>query len=279
MPAKIKTLDLVMDAHVHLYDGYDIRSVLGEAREHLRCLATTLGLPRPLPVLGLTERHDHQVFEALKSGRIPLGPDRQVRPLPESAGLAIDFAEGEPGLLVLAGRQIVTAERIEVLGLILEHRVPDGLPLNDTVAQVREHGGIPVLSWAPGKWFGRRGRLVGDLISRAAPGDLILGDTSLRPWGWGEPGLMKAARRRGFRVVAGSDPLPFPEDARYAGQVATVYSSVAVDEQRPASTVRDLLLHGTPLRWRAGIRLSPICVFFRLLKHHKVSGKTALQTN
>ncbi|HOW96193.1 MAG TPA: hypothetical protein P5567_08290 [Kiritimatiellia bacterium] len=263
---------MIADTHVHLYRCYDIPDTIRKAIEHLRELARAAQQPDALPVLCLTERHDHHVFDELKSGRLRLDPGK-VSALPdEPAGLRIDGGSGEGCAYLLAGRQVITRERIEVLGLAMASFVEDGLPLEDTVARVRAQGGLPVLSWAPGKWFFGRGRIVGAFISRSAPGDLLLGDTSLRPLFWGEPRLMRAGRRRGLRVVSGSDPLPFAEDARWAGRVATVYAPAPMDEARPVAAIARRLLQDTPLRERAGARLCPSQVALRLLRNRKARG-------
>ena len=264
---------LVVDTHVHLYRCYDIAATIRKARVHLLELAEALHVPDPVPVLCLTERHDHHVFEELKAGRLRLDPARVSAVPNEPAGLRIHDHDDPGPAYLLAGRQVVTRERIEVLGLALASFVEDGLPLEDTVARIRAQGGLPVLSWAPGKWLFGRGRIVREFIARSSPGDLLLGDTSLRPLFWGEPRILRAARRRGFRVVAGSDPLPFAADASWAGRVATVYGPAPLDEARPVAAIARRLLRDAPLRERTGARLGPSQVALRLLRNRQARGR------
>jgi len=144
---------------------------------------------------------------------------------------------------LVAGRQIVTAERIEVLGLAMPGRVDDGRPAPDTVAAVQAAGGVPVLAWAPGKWFFARGRVVLDIIARHPPGALLLGDTTLRPTVWPEPAIMRAARKRGYGIAAGSDPLPFAGEEARMGAYASVIEA-PFDAQNPLASARAALRQG-----------------------------------
>jgi hypothetical protein len=262
---------LIADTHVHLYRCYDIGTTLRRAYENLMGLARILSLPNPVPVLCLTERHDHHVFGGLKTGRLRLDPDRVTAVPGEPAGLILQAGDNAPSLILLAGRQIITREKIEVLGLAMASLVSDGLSLEETVARVREQGGIPVLSWAPGKWFFGRGRIVRTFVSRVAPGEILLGDTSLRPRGWREPRIMRVGRRRGLGVVAGSDPLPFVADALWAGRVATAYRPAPFDWNHPVAEITHRLLREVPLQRRIGVRLSPAQVLVRLLHNRKAA--------
>ncbi|OQA26134.1 MAG: hypothetical protein BWY59_01499 [Verrucomicrobia bacterium ADurb.Bin345] len=264
----------VVDTHVHLYCCYDIAAAIQAAHANLEGLARNLGLKSFVPAVCLTERFDHHIFSELKQGRVVRGSGLTIEGSRHPAGLVVQVRGRATPLILLAGRQIVTMERIEVLGLVMEDVVPDGLPLEETLCRVRAAGGIPVLSWAPGKWFGVRGRRVRDLIQSANPSELLLGDTSLRPWLWGEPLIMRMGRLRGLRVVSGSDPLPFPEDAAHAGRLASVYSPQSRDLGDPVAGIVRSLRSETPWRSRAGVRLSPISVFIRLLRNYKVTTES-----
>jgi hypothetical protein len=99
---------------------------------------------------------------------------------------------------------------------------------------------VPVLAWAPGKWFFKRGDAVVRLLGRYAAGKLLLGDTTLRPTIWAEPRLMRLARSRGFGILAGSDPLPVPGEELMLGRYATVLEG-DIDPTRPLEGVRKIL--------------------------------------
>jgi hypothetical protein len=68
---------------------------------------------------------------------------------------------------------------------------------------------LTAINWAPGKWWGSRGKIVSQVLSQPPDKHLFIGDTAMRPSLWPLPDLMRNAMQNGWRVVAGSDPLPF----------------------------------------------------------------------
>lgn len=53
----------------------------------------------------------------------------------------------------MAGRQIVTAEKLEVLALGTDLDIDDGRPIREVLSLVTENGGLPVIPWGAGKWW------------------------------------------------------------------------------------------------------------------------------
>jgi len=152
---------------------------------------------------------------------------------------------------------------------------PRGLPGRSTEADWRGRErhttttGLTVAAWAPGKWFGARGKVVSGLLRRFGPGGIALGDTTLRPQGWATPFIMRAARRRGFRVLAGSDPLPFGGEECRPGSYHTV---VEADAGPAALAGRLLELPAASLR-TGGARGSLLTVARRLKAHKRASHR------
>jgi hypothetical protein len=223
---------LIADGHVHLYPFYDLPRAVSSLEGNLRKHGIS-GIPAGF----LAERHDCHVFRELREGRLRL-PGMDFRPAGEGC-LAL-HGEAGPRLFLFPGRQIVTAERLEILALTVDIQLPDGSPAADVVERVQASGGVPVLAWAPGKWFFKRGNVVAGLLRRFAAGKLLLGDTTLRPTLWAEPRLMRHARSRGFGILAGSDPLPFAGEEGNLGRYATVLEG-EFDSGSPRTGVRRML--------------------------------------
>jgi hypothetical protein len=120
--------------------------------------------------------------------------------------------------------------------------------------------------------FGRR-RIVEGLLEGTSPKDLLIGDSSLRPAGWPEPGLMRAARRAGFRIVAGSDPLPFAGEERMLGRYG-VAGDGAFDPRCPAASLRRWLNDPASAFRRVGTR-SPLAQVLRRLAGNARAGRAA----
>ena len=234
---------VVADTHVHLYPGYDLALALSS-------LAANLGrTPAGAHAGFFAERHDCQTFAALLENAARHSRDGfEIRQLAEPGALLLTVA-GAPPVHLFAGRQIVTAERIELLALLAPEAPPDGLPAERVVAAVLEAGGVPVLGWSPGKWWRGRGRLVRGLLERFGADSLLLGDTALRPAFSPEPSIMREARRRGVGVIAGSDPLPFSGEERLLGSYASIFTG-AIDPARPVESARRLLYSAAATRHR-----------------------------
>lgn len=218
------------DAHVHLYPVYDRDALLDAVAANAARLA-----PGAAMALALLRRAGQGGLEEM----LAPGGGRWARVRMADAHCAI-MSEGRREIHVFAARQVAAHERLEALGLCGDADVPDGLPLAESLARLRAAGLLPVLAWGLGKWLGARGRLVRATIAAHGPGDLLLGDSALRPVCWGTPRPMAAARRRGLRVVCGSDPLPRPGEERAAGCYATVIEG-DLDPSAPSAGLRRLL--------------------------------------
>jgi hypothetical protein len=252
---------IIADTHVHLYPCYDAEKLFGCA---LRRLGEHDG--SAVKMVCLTERADCHYFRDLREGRAgcPLpGAECEVGGEGEVVLLK---REGGVELYVLAGRQIVTAERLEILALTLDRSFPDGEPAEAMIRAILESGGVPVLSWAPGKWFFGRRRTVGSLIESFQAGELLVGDTSLRPTIWPEPFLMQRARRAGLGVLAGSDPLPAPGEEIFAGGYATLLDA-DFDDRGPVASIRRALKSPGLCVQRVGRRCGLIEALARLRRH------------
>ena len=155
---------------------------------------------------------------------------------------------GGAPIFIVAGRQSVTAEDLEVLALGTREHIADGLPLAATVEAARRAGALPVLPWGVGKWTGRRGALV-----RAAAADqagfpcLYLADSGVRPGLLPRPTLIAEAERAGRIALAGSDPLDLGAEEGKAGRFGFV-AAAEIDAARPFGALAD---------WLARQRVSP----------------------
>jgi hypothetical protein len=146
-------------------------------------------------------------------------------------------------LFLIAGRQIVTAEGLEVLALATTATYRDGIPIKELLASVQEREDIPVIPWGVGKWIGRRGKIVSTLV-RAEAGKLFcLGDNSGRPLFWKRPFLFKIAESLNVPILPGSDPLPFRSEQKRGGSFGFSIDAI-IDPKKPAESLRALLSNG-----------------------------------
>lgn len=242
---------IIADMHLHVYPVYDTETILRGCVQRLSELS-----PATVCAACLTERHDCHVYHSLLASAASAvsGDDSSASPRFEALenGRCIVFRAGGglPPLFILPGRQISTRERVEVLCIGSDASIPDGEPAEITIRRIGEVGGLPVLAWAVGKWLFKRRRVVNHLLDTFGPGRLLIGDSSMRPVFWPEPGPMRRARRQGYRVLAGSDPLPKAGDEAQAGRYATLLGS-KLDPRKPAaSLLAGVMNPAAPLGYR-----------------------------
>ncbi len=214
-----------VDGHVHLETADP--ALLDAAADNLRLSSTH---DPALGVLMLTEMPRLSFFDSLK--RLATGCSE------EDISFWHRRASQLP-LLVVAGRQISTAERLEVLALGTRATLPDGEPLATVLAWCKRHGAFPVLPWGVGKWLGHRGTVVARALATCNPRNLALGDNGGRPAFWGVPAF-RFAREKGVKIVPGSDPLPLAGQSRRIGCYGFDIA-VDVDERTPARAILDAL--------------------------------------
>jgi hypothetical protein len=236
----------LVDAHVHFHPCFDLQTFLDGA---LRNFRNARKAAEGTGYLLLTESAGAHWFQRWRDG-LNAGGGWRFELTPEDESLLAVSGTGER-LVLVAGRQIVTRERLEVLALGRDLELPDGLPLVETLERVRESEALPVLPWGFGKWWGRRGAVVAETLGH--DGELFLGDNGgrLGP----EPALFRQARKLGIRLLPGSDPLPFARHAGLAGSYGFVLPH-AVDTDRPAATLlRRIRESGQPRAFgrRAGL--------------------------
>jgi len=229
---------LLVDGHVHFHDCFDPLAFLDAAHENLRQAAARRDLPDAGGCLLFTESRGAAFFRSVRDGAVSVDGWRFSR---TAEGESV-FAEGEaePPLLLVAGRQVVTSERLEVLALGVDADFEDGHGLRETLAEVIEADGVPVIPWGFGKWTGRRGRLVTEAVDAAAPGRLFLGDNGGRLSLGAAPEHFAVAEDRRVPVLPGSDPLPFPDQVDRAGSYGFVLPGPP-DPERPAAWIKERL--------------------------------------
>lgn len=204
------------DTHVHFYDCFDERWFLSAATNHL---CTESGKKDEISAaLCLTETSGDHWFSKLQTvGLDARDGDAEwdlIRTREENS-LLVRNRQGDT-IAIIAGRQIVCVERLELLALGLARTISDGQPIRDTMRQVADQNAIPVLAWGAGKWTGARGKIVEQLISDP-PCSFLIGDNGGRLAILPEPSLFSKAREREIAILPGSDPLPFSWNSKNVG--------------------------------------------------------------
>lgn len=224
---------IAIDSHVHFHSA-------AGALEALRIAKEKLSSAGRIGVVMLAERQGFDVLDQIRESLVATA---------EPEALWLDDSRS---LLILAGRQVITSEKLEVLALATTAQLPDGLPAEEVVAKLDAADALVALPWGVGKWIGKRGALVDRLIAAARPGRLFLGDNGGRPGFW--PVHQFDA---GLPVLSGSDPLPLPG---WPHAVASLASMIEADllPDTPAKSLKAALRDPATRIERIGSLAGPI---------------------
>jgi hypothetical protein len=235
---------IFVDAHVHLHPCFDVPSFLNHAAQNVRLAAAQWGIRSgEIGCLMLTESREVDRFENLRRRNAADLGDWELRTTAEACSLIADrhaAAGGTDRLILIAGRQIATAERLEVLALATREQFPDGISIRDTIGRVLDCGAVCVLPWGFGKWTGRRGRLIEDLIQSDLADQVFLGDNAGRLIYSLRPRHFKMAKAKGVILLPGTDPFPWRRDVSKPGAYGFVLRG-DVDLNAPARQLKNFL--------------------------------------
>lgn len=193
-----------VDGHVHLQDGFGIDAVLSAAAGHFAAASATTGAT-PKGVLLLSEIAGTDRFAELLGTTGDWQFSETGEPQSRLAQRGPDGAQ----IAVVSGRQVISAEGLEVQALGTRAQFADETPLDQLLEEIPASGALAVLPWGVGKWSGRRGARIADLVAEGPtrPG-LFLADSGVRPAALARPALLAQGEATGWRVLAGTDPLP-----------------------------------------------------------------------
>jgi hypothetical protein len=239
---------VLVDGHVHVYDCFSVAAVFDAAATNFAAAARRIaGIRGYDGVLCLVESAAERFLDGVRSGakgRVWRAAQGYWEAEPNNEPESLIVRCGGTRLAVIAGRQLVTRERLEVLALGTTARLRDGDAIEATLAAVRETGAVAVLPWGVGKWLGQRGAVVARILADPQWRQVAVGDNGNRLALGPEPAQLKAARRAGRCVLPGSDPLPlFGQESRVGSYGFAVNADL--DWQRPAAQLLAILRSGT----------------------------------
>lgn len=234
---------ILADAHVHIYDCFDLEQFFDAALLNFQTEAKQQKeeIQNCLFFLLLTEGAQQNWFlriaQEAVTEKISFGKWSVALTAEKICLLACHDLCPDVKIYLVAGRQIVTAEKLEVLALFTEQFYDDGSSLKNTVENVRENGSIPVIPWGAGKWFGKRGRILKRFLDLYHGNDLLLGDNGGRPSFWPTPPFFHFAKSKGIKILPGSDPLPFAPESKKPGGYGCSFKG-AVNPLCPAKSIK-----------------------------------------
>jgi hypothetical protein len=238
---------ILADTHIHFYNCFDIGYLLDSAFKNFQKETDQSRGKIPFKAfLFLAEtktgswfqHHSYQVLR--KPSRTDRVGQWTIQPTNEDCSLYVR-SNDRKGLYIIAGRQVKTMEKLEVLALGTIHDFTEGIPLEELIREINRLGAIAVIPWGVGKWIGRRGGYVKNLLEKGNRPSFFLGDNRNRPIFWPKSNLFKQAEQKGLPVLRGGDPLPFPSEIRQSGRFGIKLRG-SIDPGYPYRDIKKILL-------------------------------------
>jgi hypothetical protein len=244
---------IFIDAHVHIYPCFDLDIFFDAASGNFDSAAQRVqpGQKKYSRILLLAEGAGYEWFAATAA------QVQQKQQIITPAGRWVISSSGEADTLsalpkdmggekifLVAGRQIVSAEKIEVLGLFCRANITDGLSLAETLSLIEQKNGVAVIPWGAGKWTGRRGKILQEYLVSNQGTKVFLGDSGGRPRFWPTPKLFDLAQRDRAPLLSGSDPLPLRHDALRVGSYGFCIEATQSAAVEPCRYTKEYLQKG-----------------------------------
>ena len=238
---------ILVDTHVHIYPCYHLNAFFDAAYDNFVNEATRQGVQDFFTsFLLLTDLAEEKWFDRLKTYT---GADNtalnnelggwRIKETDEPFSLQL-MNSRDKNMYLVAGRQITTLEKLEVLALFSDHGYADGQSIDETIESVRKNDAIPVIPWGAGKWLGKRGALLMQILNKYPANYFLLGDNGGRPRFWPSPKLFKHALSYGTQILPGSDPLPLVNESRRPGSYGCTMTGI-ISPDTPGNSLKQLI--------------------------------------
>ncbi len=232
---------LLIDSHVHIHKMYNINTFFDSVYNNFSFYSKSIDNEKKWNgVLLLTEMKNVNQFGKLSNlNSVGENNKYKIEKTSENISLKITSPEGNT-IYVIAGKQIIAEEKIEVLALCTNKDFEEHQSLSSTINRINEVGGIAVLPWGVGKWSGKRKEILEKFIEEYKDEKFWLGDNSGRPYFWPEPSLFKIGNQSGHFVLPGTDALAIPNQIKKTGTYG-FYLYNEIDDNFPAKTLKKII--------------------------------------
>lgn len=239
---------VMIDAHVHFYDCFDLNNVVGAAQKHFEyTLAKHVDAHHQTSkqkalCLLCVDLQDKELEEEIKRLRAVPGLHISERNTDEPSSRTVTNENTGFSMQIVWGHQIICAENIELLAFGLSEKIPNGTSLLDAISSTGKMGSFGILPWGFGKWTGERGQIVRHVLEglTSEKSDLLVGDNGGRWSLSSKPALLQYAESRSIWNIPGSDPLPFPAQEAKLGSRGVILNG-HYDTEKPLSSIARLI--------------------------------------
>ncbi len=247
-------MSIFIDAHVHIYPIFSIDLLLdaalrnfnqqarllkdAESRDYLLCLTEGTGFNVFSQLLQMAGLHD----DRKENGSLPAASRWHYQTTSDPQCIIAANRAGE-SIYIIAGRQLISQENVELLSLGAPVNVADKMfSLQMLAEKVWDSGGIPVLPWGVGKWLGKRGSVIDHYIATKHDFPVVLGDNGNRPVFWPLPRQFSSASQMQSCFLAGSDPLPLADHYQRVGTYGGWVAGHQLSARSPTEDFKALVI-------------------------------------
>jgi len=230
---------LYIDGHIHFYDNFSPEMFFKFAKDNFS--KYNKNNEKNKNILLFSEGKQNDFFSSFKNnkdiynniGYSFVGTDEDNSLLVKKDNVELFY--------IIQGRQIVTKENIEILSIGTTDIIEDGKPAINVIDELMKQKKPAVLTWGFGKWLFKREKIVYNLIKDKQSPYLFIGDNSARPVFWGTPKLYKYAKKKDYKIINGSDPLPLSSEENKPASFG-FYITGEFDKNKPAESLIKLLI-------------------------------------
>ncbi len=231
-----------VDAHAHYHRCYNIGPFVQAAHRNLCADPSRTGETSPLGCLMLAGLGGSNPILRILAEQDQLPDGWTIRQTNELS--VVLQRDGVDRIVLITGRQVRTAERLELLTFGARAPVVDGKPFGIALGHAVECSKLVIVPWALGKWRLGRESKVRDALQavrgRGAP--VFLGDNANRYRRMTPTALSRlSSLARG--VLPGTDPIAHPSEVRRVGGFGFEIEH-ALDRMAPARSLLSALRDG-----------------------------------
>lgn len=255
----------LIDFHVHIHNCFNLDEFFHNVFLNFSKCAKLIGKSQKWTgVLFLSEIKEVNYFDSLKESlkcNKPIIDSNKYKILETSEDCSIIISNKcDEKVIIIAGKQIITEDKVEVLALGTTNEFNNGYSLSITIEEINKVNAIPVLPWGVGKWLGKRKKIVQQYLAENNEQRYFIGDNSGRPRFWSEPNLFKLGNQSNHFVLRGSDALPILSQVNKTASFGS-YTYGVINQNKPLESIKNILENLTKSLCSFG-RLENVAPFF-----------------
>jgi hypothetical protein len=204
---------IIVDPHTHYHKIFDIDDVLNIASRNLtkamQEIGTIEGFAAVLFVAGIGSEKLNFDIEVASPKEWILSPTGEPNSL-------VARAAYNRKIYLILGNQVISKEGLEILGFLPKHQAMGRLAIKQIVENIQSSDGLAIVPWGFGKWTGHRKVVMMSLID-TWDNSFCIGDNGGRSKILPHPDIFRLAKKKGIRILPGSDPLPIADESKRIG--------------------------------------------------------------